>query len=105
MSNKKLENLIKSSIFYSESENKLFTIPKLYVGGMKTIDRCNHHHEVADHLAKLSKTDPNNVGSYLIERSRRYKGMHLYYVSNPVEVPANAFRMSGDWNSFSWAHD
>jgi len=102
-------------LFYSENEKILF-----WVAGYTPMDNTQKIDEIIDSLRKkwnefvfdvacLPATRTADVKTDLINKSRRYKHMRVFWCENvePEDVPENAFSITGEngWTMWKWLND
>lgn len=103
------------NLFYSESEKTVFWIAG-YCADLCTdnvIQKIESLAENAKTFADAVAQSIDNIYTYEIHKSRRYKNMRVFYAKNVAEIPVAAFRIGGflsdgtpsDWTMSKWIHD
>lgn len=94
-------------LFYSESEKILFAV----AGYTDNTDNINKHINMLtggrDEFVKVSGCEPDDVMTTLVEHSRRYKLMRVFYCRGIDIPPEEAFCITGEngWTMNLWLKD
>lgn len=95
------------NLFYSEIDKVLF-----WVAGYRDnsdsikeiVAMLNEHAEI---LSKETGVEKDNIKTFFVERSRRYKNMRVFYVEDVETAPEKAYTISSKngWTMMKWIQD
>ncbi len=88
-------------LFYTESDKRLFWVSG-YSNNSETIGSIKQR---ATAFAKIAKIAVEDVQTYVIQNSRRYRYMRVYYCTSefiPTEID---HKFGSDWTMFKYLED
>ena len=91
-------------IFYSEQEDILFQVIGYSAADnvSKLGEKIKSLQEGGQNFAKACGHDWEDVSTFQVLKSSRYKYMRVYWVSQPKTIPDEAFRFGKDWTMNKW---
>ena len=86
-------------LFYSQTEKIAFYVPNYYVDGTSMLDTIieNLQNERKKCVEMIGGEPKETIYSYVIENSRRYKHMRVFYVKTET-CPKDAYVIGTDEN-------
>jgi len=93
--------MVMKQLFYSESDRRLFWVSG-YSSDSETIGEIKQR---AVDFAKIAKVDVEDVQTYVIQNSRRYKYMRVYYCTSEFIPTEINHKFGSDWTMFKYLED
>jgi len=84
-----------NNLFYAPSEKRLFYITGYLNNSLSAINAQ------AAMFAKAVNCSVDQVNTFEVQHSQRYKYMQVFYVDN-VETTDKAYSLNDNWGMYSW---
>ena len=98
---------VKRFLFYSKKEKILFYVAGYTDNSNKVTDIIEMLNEGSKRVTDLVQADVKEAKTFMVEQSRRYKHMRVFYLENieAREVPKDAYQFGKDWTMSKWLQD
>lgn len=95
------------NLFYAYQGKVLFHVAGYQDNDNNVVNIIKALNAGARKLAGLISVDKKRVQTFLIEKSRRYKHMRVFFIENVESafVPQGTYRIGADWTMETWLED